>query len=73
MKERLESACSWHKLGFVVSATVLVLLLAPFKTDFRRALNEAYILRDLRSDDYQRWVRGFLGQNTFLPQLQGVG
>lgn len=72
VKERLESACKWHKLGFVVSATALVLLFAPFKTDFRQALNEAYILRDLRADDYERWARGFLGINTLLPQLAEV-
>lgn len=73
MKERLESARNWHKLGFVVSATALVLLFAPFKTDYHQALNEAYILRDLRVDDYQKWARGFLGQNTLLPQSREVG
>jgi hypothetical protein len=50
-----------------VAATALVLLFAPAKADYRKALNEAYLLRDLRISDYERFVRGFIGLNTLLP------
>jgi hypothetical protein len=73
MKDMLESARNWHKLGFVVTATALVILVAPVKVDYRQALDEAYILRDLRLMDYERWARDFLGQNTLLPQSPTVG
>ncbi|HEV3482104.1 MAG TPA: hypothetical protein VGR97_07220 [Candidatus Acidoferrales bacterium] len=66
-KELIESARNWHKLSLIVAATALVLLFAPAKVDYRKALNEAYLIRDLKISDYERFVRGFIGTNSLLP------
>lgn len=68
----IESARGWHKLGYAISATALILLFAP-QTDFSAALKEAYALRDLRIDDYADFVRGRIGQNTLLPNRGPAG
>jgi hypothetical protein len=73
MNDMLKSARNWHKFGFIVSATAFVLLLAPFKADYSQALKEAHILSGLNLDEYQRWARGFIGQNTLLPQYPEIG
>ncbi len=56
-KETIQAARGWHKLGLVVSATALALLLAPLKTDYKSALDEAYALRDLRLSNHESFVR----------------
>jgi hypothetical protein len=73
MNDMLKSARNWHKFGFVVSATAFLLLLAPFKADYSQALKEAHILSSLNLDEYQRWARGFIGQNILLPQYPEFG
>ena len=72
MNDMLKSARNWHKFGFIVSATAFVLLLAPFKADYSQALKEAHILSGLNLDEYQRWARGFIGQNILLPQYPDI-
>jgi len=66
-KAAIEAARGWHKFGLAVSATALVLLFAPQKANFSAALDEAYALRDLKIEEYEGFIRGFIGQNTLLP------
>jgi hypothetical protein len=56
-KETIEAARNWHKLGLLVSAVALALLFAPSKANYKNALREAYVLRDLRMSDYETFVR----------------
>ena len=63
----IDAARGWHKFGYAISATALILLLAPQQSDFSVALDEAYALRSLRIDDFADFVRGRIGQNYLLP------
>lgn len=68
----VKAARGWHKFGLAISATALLLLVAPEKIDFSAALREANTIRNLKMDDYKVFVSGFIGQNTLLPTSSGV-
>ena len=71
-KATIEAARGWHKFGFAISATALILLFAPQKADLGAALSEAYTLRELPIESYERFVSGFIGQNKLLPPRRSM-
>lgn len=68
VEKTVETARSTQRLTIGVGATAIALILAPYTTDYTRALNEANTLRDLSIADYERHARGFVPINTLLPQ-----
>lgn len=68
VEKTVETARATQRLTLGVGATAIALFLAPYTTDYTRALNEANTLRDLSMADYERHARGFIPINTLLPQ-----
>ncbi len=62
----------WHKLSIAISATAILLLFSQQPLDYRAALNEAHTLRALDIKDYERFIRGFIGQGRLLPSSPGT-
>lgn len=75
--ESLKAIRAAHLLGIAVSAVALVLLFAPFETDFRDALAEARLLKDPRSlVPFEKYARakiteGFENPDS-LPREVGI-
>jgi len=68
VEKTVETARATQRLTLGVGATAIALILAPYTTDYTRALNEANTLRDFAIADYERHARGFVPLNTLLPQ-----
>jgi len=66
-RSAIEAARGWHKIGLGISATALILLFAPEEADYTEALREAYTLQQLQIEDYEDFIRAFIGQNSLLP------
>lgn len=58
-----------HLLSIAVSAASLILLFAPFETDFREALNEARVLKELSTSGFQKYAHDALGLAMASPEF----
>jgi hypothetical protein len=65
-----------HNLSLATSFATLVLLLVPFEIDFRNAIREATLLKNLPVAEYEAYAQRIVGSPDVLPnnsKHQGTG
>lgn len=69
-KETIKAIQSSHSTLFVVMATAIALLFTSPVTDYREALNEAYVLQALRMSEYESFAKSATPGNYMLPRSE---
>jgi hypothetical protein len=67
--ESLKTIRATHLLSIAVSAATLVLLFAPFESDFREALREARILKELSTRGFEKYAHDAIGLAMASPEF----
>jgi hypothetical protein len=67
--ESLKTIRAAHLLSIAVSAATLVLLFAPFESDFRESLREARILKELSTRGFEKYAHDAIGLAMASPEF----